>query len=104
MARETLEGHQRAIMGSMTVEEIYKDRKTFSQRVFEVASTDLMGMGLIVISYTLKDLNDEEGYLKVRTSIPSNDITKMGFYCIFLKRPQKNPYFCFDWCGSSISF
>lgn len=85
MARETLEGHQRAIMGSMTVEEIYKDRKTFSQRVFEVASTDLMGMGLIVISYTLKDLNDEEGYLKVRTSIPSNDITKMGFYCIFLK-------------------
>lgn len=64
VARETLEGHQRAIMGSMTVEEIYKDRKTFSQRVFEVASTDLMGMGLIVISYTLKDLNDEEGYLK----------------------------------------
>ena len=79
VARETLEGHQRAIMGSMTVEEIYKDRKTFSMRVFEVASTDLMGMGLIVISYTLKDLNDEEGYLKVRISIPSNDIIKIGW-------------------------
>ena len=30
---ETLEGHQRAIMGNMTVEEIYRDRKTFSQKV-----------------------------------------------------------------------
>ena len=29
----TLEGHQRAIMGNMSVEEIYKDRKTFSERV-----------------------------------------------------------------------
>jgi len=33
VALETLEGHQRAIMGSMTVEEIYKDRKKFSQQV-----------------------------------------------------------------------
>ena len=28
----TMEGHQRAIMGNMTVEEIYKDRQTFSTR------------------------------------------------------------------------
>ena len=28
VAKETLEGHQRAIMGNMTVEEIYRDRKT----------------------------------------------------------------------------
>lgn len=33
IALETLEGHQRAIMGSMTVEEIYKDRKIFSKKV-----------------------------------------------------------------------
>lgn len=33
IARETLEGHQRAIMGTMTVEEIYKDRKKFSKQV-----------------------------------------------------------------------
>ena len=72
VAKETLEGHQRAIMGSMTVEEIYKDRKTFSKRVFEVASSDLAGMGFIVISYTLKDLSDEEGYLHVRYLVLSN--------------------------------
>ncbi|XP_078687258.1 flotillin-1-like isoform X3 [Branchiostoma floridae x Branchiostoma belcheri] len=64
IALETLEGHQRAIMGTMTVEEIYKDRKKFAKAVFEVASTDLVNMGISVVSYTLKDIRDEEGYLK----------------------------------------
>ena len=64
VALETLEGHQRAIMGSMTVEEIYKDRKKFSEQVFHVASSDLINMGITVVSYTLKDVRDEEGYLK----------------------------------------
>lgn len=60
---ETMEGHQRAIMGNMTVEEIYRDRKTFSKKVFEVASVDLHNMGISVISYTLKDVRDDVGYL-----------------------------------------
>lgn len=64
IALETLEGHQRAIMGTMTVEEIYQDRKKFSKSVFEVASSDLVNMGISVISYTLRDIRDEEGYLK----------------------------------------
>ncbi|XP_021361554.1 flotillin-1-like isoform X1 [Mizuhopecten yessoensis] len=64
VAQETLEGHQRAIMGNMTVEEIYKDRKKFSKAVFEVASSDLVNMGICVVSYTLKDIRDDEGYLK----------------------------------------
>jgi len=64
IARETLEGHQRAIMGNMTVEEIYRDRKTFSSKVFEVATTDLVNMGMQVVSYTLKDITDDVGYLK----------------------------------------
>lgn len=64
VAKETLEGHQRAIMGTMTVEEIYRDRKKFSERVFEVASTDLVNMGIMVISYTIKEISDDVGYLK----------------------------------------
>lgn len=60
IALVTLEGHQRAIMGSMTVEEIYKDRKKFSKQVLEVASSDFINLGLTVVSYTLKDVRDEE--------------------------------------------
>ena len=41
-------------------QEIYKDRKKFSQQVFEVASSDLVNMGITVVSYTLKDIRDEE--------------------------------------------
>jgi len=65
VATQTLEGYQRAIMGTMSVEQIYRDRKAFSSRVFEVASADLAGMGIVVISYTIKEVNDEVGYLKV---------------------------------------
>lgn len=69
IALVTLEGHQRAIMGSMTVEEIYKDRKKFSKQVFEVASSDLVNMGITVVSYTLKDIRDEEVMKKFKISV-----------------------------------
>ena len=42
------------------LQEIYKDRKKFSKQVFEVASSDLVNMGITVVSYTLKDIRDEE--------------------------------------------
>ena len=43
----------------LTWQEIYKDRKKFSRQVFEVASSDLVNMGITVVSYTLKDVRDE---------------------------------------------
>src|SRR5699024_3755436 len=46
-AKEVLEGHLRSILGSMTVEEIYKNRDKFSQEVQRVASQDLAKMGLV---------------------------------------------------------
>ena len=63
VAMETLEGHQMAIMGAMTVDEIFKDRIKFSTQVFDIASTDLFNMGIQVISYTLKDIKDEDQYM-----------------------------------------
>ena len=62
-AREVLEGHLRSILGSMTVEEIYQNRDKFSQSVQEVASVDLAKMGLIIVSFTIKDVRDKNGYL-----------------------------------------
>ncbi len=62
-AREVLEGHLRSILGSMTVEEIYKNRDKFSQEVQRVATQDLAKMGLIIVSFTIKDVRDKNGYL-----------------------------------------
>eukprot|EP01134_Creolimax_fragrantissima_P000159 CFRG0159T1 len=61
---QTLEGHQRAIMGTMTVEEIYMDRRKFAEAVYRVASPDLQAMGITIVSYTLKDVRDGNGYLQ----------------------------------------
>ncbi|MDY0406077.1 flotillin family protein [Virgibacillus sp. 179-BFC.A HS] len=63
-AKEVLEGHLRSILGSMTVEEIYKNRDKFSQEVQRVASQDLAKMGLIIVSFTIKDVQDKNGYLE----------------------------------------
>ncbi|MPC39709.1 Flotillin-1 [Portunus trituberculatus] len=42
-----------------TLLDIYRNRKLFNQRVFEVASKDLYQLGLHVISYTIRDLSDK---------------------------------------------
>ena len=60
---EELEGHLRSILGSMTVEEIYQNRDKFSQSVQEVASVDLAKMGLVIVSFTIKEVRDKNGYL-----------------------------------------
>ena len=62
-AQEVLEGHLRAILGTMTVEAIYKNRDDFAEQVQAVASTDLQKMGLEIVSFTIKDVSDPNGYL-----------------------------------------
>lgn len=47
----------------MTVEEIYQNRDKFSQSVQEVASVDLAKMGLVIVSFTIKEVRDKNGYL-----------------------------------------
>lgn len=63
-AREVLEGHLRAILGTMTVEEVYRNRDRFAQEVQEVAARDLRKMGLQIVSFTIKDVRDRNGYLE----------------------------------------
>jgi flotillin len=64
VAKETLMGHLRAIIGLMTVENVYKDREEFAQRVLEVAVDDLAGMGLEIVSFVIKDIDDAKGYIE----------------------------------------
>merc|ERR1711863_25199 len=60
---QTLEGHLRAILGTLTVEEVYKDRDQFASLVREVASPDVGRMGIEVLSFTIKDVYDTVTYL-----------------------------------------
>jgi flotillin len=64
VALQTMEGHQRAILGTLTVEEIYQDRDSFAKLVLEVASPDMANMGLEIVSFTIRDIQDDQGYLE----------------------------------------
>lgn len=59
-----MEGHLRAIIGTLSVEEIYRNRDQFSSSVQEVAVGDLANMGLQIVSFTLRDIRDNHGYLE----------------------------------------
>ncbi|KAL4223884.1 Flotillin-2 [Mactra antiquata] len=60
---QTLEGHLRAILGTLSVEAIYQDRDQFAQLVREVASPDVGKMGIEILSFTIKDIYDNVEYL-----------------------------------------
>ena len=60
---QTLEGHLRAILGTLTVEEVYKDRDQFAGLVREIASPDVGRMGIEILSFTIKDVYDNVEYL-----------------------------------------
>ncbi len=64
IATQTLEGHLRAILGTMTVEDIYQNRDAFASKVQEVAAGDMANMGLTIISFTIRDIRDNQGYLE----------------------------------------
>ncbi len=63
IALETLEGHLRAIIGQMTVEDLYKNREKFSQNVQTESATDFANMGLQIVSFTIREIRDNQGYL-----------------------------------------
>ncbi|HEY7369207.1 MAG TPA: SPFH domain-containing protein [Thermoanaerobaculia bacterium] len=60
---QTLEGHLRAILGTLTVEEINADRQAFAQNMTDEAALDLKKMGVNIDILTIQQISDEQGYL-----------------------------------------
>jgi flotillin len=71
VALQTLEGHLRAILGTLTPEQINFDRDAFAQKVQEVSAADLAKMGLEIVSFTVKEIRDEKGYLEALGVTPT---------------------------------
>jgi flotillin len=64
IALETVQGHLRGILGTLTVEHIYMSRDQFAQKVQEISASDLANMGLGIDSFTIRDIRDKHGYLE----------------------------------------
>jgi flotillin len=61
--KETVAGHLRGIIGTLTVEELYRDQKRFQDSVRDEAHKDLEGMGFEFRSFVFQEIQDDEGYL-----------------------------------------
>src|SRR5947209_4873662 len=64
MVRQVMEGHLRGIVGQLTVEQLVKDPEMVSARMRETVAADLDKLGLEVVSFTLKDVTEEAGYIQ----------------------------------------
>ncbi|MBM3305540.1 MAG: flotillin [Candidatus Aminicenantes bacterium] len=58
-----LEGKVREVIGTMTVEDIYRGRHEFSNRVIKAVKEDFSRMGLVMLSFALKDISDTQGFI-----------------------------------------
>jgi len=63
VAVNVLEGKVREVIGGMSVEEIYRGRQEFSNRVVAAVKADFSRMGLVILSFALKDISDTQGYI-----------------------------------------
>ena len=57
-------GHLRAIVGSMTVEEMIRDREKLTQLTRESSGTEMEKLGLIVDSLQIQEIDDPTGYIE----------------------------------------
>jgi flotillin len=63
-SQDIILGQMRAVIATMRIEDINRDRQLFMQRVNEAVSIELEKIGLALINVNIRDIEDESGYIK----------------------------------------
>jgi flotillin len=63
-ALQAVEGHMRAAVGGLSIEDIFKDRQKLVAAARDLAEPDLHRMGLEIVSLTVRNISDKQGYLE----------------------------------------
>ncbi|MCC6793164.1 MAG: flotillin family protein [Thermomicrobiales bacterium] len=63
LIRLVMEGHLRGIVGQLTVEQIVKEPEMVADRMRSNVAEDMAKMGLEVISFTIREVRDENEYI-----------------------------------------
>lgn len=74
VARETLEGGLRAVIGKMTPEEIVEDRDKFVATVMNEVTDDFRKLGMVIDSVNIQNVHDDEQYLESIARKASADV------------------------------
>lgn len=63
LIRLVMEGHLRGIVGQLTVEAIVKEPEMVSDRMRSNVAEDMEKMGLVVVSFTIREVTDSNDYI-----------------------------------------
>lgn len=63
LIRLVMEGHLRGIIGQLTVEQIVKEPEMVGERMRATCAADMSKMGLEVVSFTIKEVRDQNEYI-----------------------------------------
>ncbi len=64
VARETLEANLRGVVGTLTVDQLIKDREAFRQQVLREAGEDLARLGMQIDVFNPQSIMDEQGFIE----------------------------------------
>jgi len=64
VAKENIEGSLRGVLATLTPEEANSNRLEFAEKVAQDARSDLKMLGLVLDTFKIKHLSDNEGYLE----------------------------------------
>jgi flotillin len=63
-AQDIIIGQMRAVIATMKIEDINRDRQAFMSKVNDSVAMELEKIGLLLINVNIRDLDDESGYIK----------------------------------------
>ena len=63
IAHQMMQGHLRAVISTLPFEEIHNNPEAFAQTVQRLTAEDLANMGIQVVSFTIREVQDPSGYM-----------------------------------------
>ena len=63
-AQQAVEGHLRSAVGAHSIEDVYRERAKLVEATKGLAGPDLEKMGLEIVSLTIRQIADKQGYLE----------------------------------------
>jgi flotillin len=76
IAKENLEGSLRGVLATLTPEEANNNRLEFAENVAQQAREDLGRLGLVLDTFKIKHLSDDEGYLDAIARKKNAEVTR----------------------------
>jgi len=63
-AQQAVEGHLRSAVGEHSIEDVYRERAKLVEATKQLTGPDLERMGLEIVSLTIRQITDKQGYLE----------------------------------------